>query len=244
MLYGLRAFYLIVHFLAVCTYALIYCLFFPRRLNNTSKLAAYMSWALPLLGIRLIHKNAPPLTEQQPAIYVLNHQDVLDIFIYTHMLPRNIAILGKSSLRFVPIFGLAYWLAGNIFINRKNKEKAWDTMQRVAATIQQRGCSVYMFPEGTRSKGRGLLPFKMGAFNLAVQSGLPIVPIVFSSTHKNISLKRWRGNLAIGQFLDPIATEGLTEQDVKPLMEQVRSTMLHAIDQLDQEVAALKQTDS
>lgn len=238
MLFGLRAAYTLTHFLAVCVYALGYCLVFPRRLNNTSKLASYMSLALPVLGIKVIHRNSSPVPANQPAVYVANHQDTLDIFIYPSMLPPNIAILGKSGLKYVPIFGLAFWLAGNIFIDRQNKEKAKETMRYITNTIRKRGCSMYMFPEGTRSKGRGLLPFKAGAFSLAIESGLPIVPIVFSSTHKNIDLNRFRAGTTISQYLEPISTKGMTHDDLASLIEQTRNRMQAAIDELDKELAA------
>lgn len=243
MLYGLRAFYLLCHFVVVCVYALIYCTIRPRRLNNTSKLAAYMSWALPIIGIKFINKQRSPLPADQPAVYVANHQDVLDVFICPGMLPKNIAILGKTSLRYIPIFGLAYWLAGNIFIDRKNKEKAWDTMRRVAEIIHERGCSMYMFPEGTRSKGNGLLPFKRGAFTLAIQSGLPIVPIIFSSTHKHIDLNRLHAGVVSAQYLEPISTDGLTEDDIESLMERTRTRMQQAIDALDDELSTLTKSE-
>lgn len=238
MLFALRAAYTLLHFLAVCVYALVYCTFFPRRLNNTSKLAAYMSWALPALGIKLIRKNQSPLPANQPAVYVINHQDVLDVFICPGMIPPNVAILGKSSLRYTPVFGLAFWLAGNIFINRTNKEKAWETMHSLTKTIHERGCSMYMFPEGTRSKGRGLLSFKTGAFTLAIEAGLPIVPIVFSSTHKNIDLTRWQAGSVIGEFLEPISTEGMTIEDAKNLMAITRQRMQTAIADLDNELVS------
>lgn len=237
MLFAIRATYTLLHFLAVCAYALVYCIIFPRRLNNTSKLATYMSFALPMLGIKLIKKNSSPVAANQPAVYVVNHQDVLDVFICPGMLPPNIAILGKSSLRFIPIFGVAFWLAGSIFIDRRNKEKAWITMRHLTDTIKKRGCSMYMFPEGTRSKGRGLLPFKSGAFTLAIESGLPIVPIVFSSTHKNIDLNRWRSGTATGKYLDPIDTTGLSKKDLKPLIELTHSRMQQAINELDAELS-------
>ena len=238
MLYALRAVYTLTHFLAVCTYALVYCLVRPRQPNATTYLAGFMSWALPVLGIKLVKQNSEPKVPNQQAVYVINHQDVLDIFIYTGALPQNIAILGKTDLRYVPIFGLAFWLAGNIFIDRSNKAKAWETMHNLVKTIKARGCSMYMFPEGTRSHGKGLLPFKAGAFALAIESGLPIIPIVFSSTHKHIDLHRWHAGTSMVRYLEPIYTENLTQEDVKPLMERTRNTMQTAIDQLDLEVLA------
>lgn len=239
MLYALRAVYLTVHFLAVCAIALPVFLLRPRYLNNTTQLATLMSWSLPLLGVRMIRNNESPVRGKDQAIYVVNHQDTLDVFICTGMLPEHIAILGKSSLKYIPLFGLVFWLAGNIFINRRNKTKAWNTMAEVARIVKRRGCSVYVFPEGTRSRGQGMLPFKTGAFVLAIESGLPVVPIVFSSTHKHVDLNRWRGGVVMAEYLDPIDTTGMSEADVKPLLDLTRTRMLEAQARLDNELAAI-----
>lgn len=233
MLYVLRAAYLTLHFLVVCFITMLVSVLRPRHLNNTTQSARLMSWALPVLRIRSIRNNDCPVKRNEQAIYVVNHQYTLDVFTCSTMLPDHIAILGKSSLRYVPVFGLAFWLAGNIFINRRNKAKAWDTMAEVARIVKRRGCSVYIFPEGTRSRGKGLQPFKSGAFALAIESGLPIVPIVFSSTHKNINLSRWDGGVVMGEYLDPIPTTGLTEADVKPLAELTHARMQAALSRLD-----------
>merc|ERR1712000_685817 len=109
MLFFLRAVYLTAHFLIVCVFALLFCLLRPRHRDNTFFLAGLMSWSLPLLGIRLKTLNQSPVGDGA-AVYIVNHQDVLDVFICTGMLPR-----------YIPVFGLAFWLAGNIYINRKNK---------------------------------------------------------------------------------------------------------------------------
>lgn len=233
MLYVLRSAYLTLHFLVVCFITMLVSVLRPRHLNNTTQSARLMSWALPVLRIRSIRNNDCPVQSNEQAIYVVNHQFTMDVFTCATMLPDHIAILGKSSLRYVPVFGLAFWLAGNIFINRRNKAKAWDTMAEVARIVKRRGCSVYIFPEGTRSRGKGLQPFKSGAFALAIESGLPIVPIVFSSTHKNINLSRWDGGVVMGEYLDPIPTTGLTEADVKPLAELTHARMQAALTRLD-----------
>ena len=233
MLFILRALYLTFHFLLVCCLTLVVCVVRPFHRNNTWLCATWMSWSLPLLGIRFKGLNESPLGDQ-PAVYIVNHQDVLDVFICTAMLPKNIAILGKTELRYIPVFGLAFWLAGNLFINRKNKAKAWDTMAEMARIVKRRQRAVYIFPEGTRSKGKGLQPFKSGAFALAIEAGLPIVPIVFSSTHQHINLHEWRADNAVGRFLQPVSTDGMGEEDVKPLAEKCRALMQQALDELDQ----------
>ncbi|WP_430460937.1 lysophospholipid acyltransferase family protein [Thalassolituus sp. LLYu03] len=237
MLFILRALIATVHFLLVCCLTLVVCVVRPFHRNNTWMCATWMSWVLPLLGIRFKGLNQSPVGDA-PAVYIINHQDVLDVFICTAMLPKNIAILGKTELRYIPVFGLAFWLAGNLFINRKNKAKAWDTMAAMARIVKRRKRAVYMFPEGTRSKGNGLLPFKSGAFALAIEAGLPIVPIVFSSNHKHIDVRRWHAGVSSGRFLEPVSTEGLGEDDVKALAEQCRERMQRALDELDAELTA------
>lgn len=236
MLFVLRALYLTVHFLFVCCLTLVVCVVRPFHRNNTFLCAGWMSWALPVLGIQFEARNASPVGDK-PAVYIVNHQDVLDVFICTAMLPQNIAILGKTELRYIPLFGLAFWLAGNLFINRQNKSKAWDTMAAVARIVKKRQRAIYMFPEGTRSKGNGLLPFKSGAFALAIEAGLPVVPIVFSSTHKNVDVNKLHAGKVVGRFLEPVSTDGLGEADVKPLAENCRQRMQQALDELDAEVA-------
>ncbi|MCT7359013.1 1-acylglycerol-3-phosphate O-acyltransferase [Thalassolituus pacificus] len=236
MLFAFRAVVLTVYFLLGCMLGLLLCIVRPFHRNNTRDCAKIFSFGRWLLNIDMKAINDSPVGDGQ-AIYVTNHQDILDVFIYPGMLPGNITILGKSSLRFIPVFGLLFWLAGNIFINRGNKTKAWETMAAVACTVKKRGCAVYIFPEGTRSRGKGLLPFKSGAFALAIEAGLPIVPLVYSSTHKNIDLHRSHSGKVLARYLPPISTEGLGEDDVKRLAEITRERMQEAINALDAELA-------
>lgn len=236
MLFIFRAVVLTSYFLFGCTLGLALCIIRPFHRNNTRDCAKIFSLGRWLLNIDMKAINDSPVGDGQ-AIYVGNHQDTLDVFIYPGMLPGNIAILGKSSLRFIPVFGLLFWLAGNIFINRTNKAKAWETMAAVARTVKKRGCAVYIFPEGTRSRGKGLLPFKSGAFALAIEAGLPVVPMVYSSTHKNIDLHRFHSGKVLARYLEPISTEGMGEEDVKRLAEMTRERMVQAIDALDAELA-------
>lgn len=238
MLFSIRACITASHFLLVCCATLLVCLVRPFHRNNTHLCASWMSLILrPVLGVRFKALNDSPVGEQ-PAVYIINHQDVLDVFICTAMLPKNIAILGKTELRYIPVFGLAFWLAGNLYINRQNKQKAWDTMKSVAEVVRRRQRAIYMFPEGTRSNGKGLQPFKSGAFALAIEAGLPIVPIVFSSTHKHIDLNRLHSGPCLGRYLEPVSTDGLGEADVRELSERCHTLMKAAIDELDAELSA------
>ncbi|EJS91866.1 1-acyl-sn-glycerol-3-phosphate acyltransferase, partial [Pasteurella multocida subsp. multocida str. Anand1_cattle] len=124
-------------------------------------------------------------------IYIGNHQNNYDMVTISYMVqPRTVSV-GKKSLIWIPFFGLLYWVTGNILIDRENRTKAHGTMNEVAHRIHDDDLSVWMFPEGTRSRGRGLLPFKTGAFYAAIAAGVPIVPVVCSTTQGKIDLNRW-----------------------------------------------------
>ncbi|TNC93283.1 1-acyl-sn-glycerol-3-phosphate acyltransferase [Thalassolituus sp.] len=232
MLLVLRSVYLIFHFIVGCLLGLMICLVRPFHKDNSHYCARVFGWARFVLGVRFIAKNECP-TGRGQAIYVCNHQDSLDMFLYPPMLPYNLALLGKHSLMYIPLFGVLFWLAGNIFINRSDKSKARDAMAEAAQAVHRKKCAVFIFPEGTRSRGRGLLPFKHGAFTLAIEAGLPIVPLCFSSTHKNVDLRRWKAGECIGEFLPPVSTEGLTRADAKALAAQVQEQMAEHIARLD-----------
>lgn len=99
------------------------------------------------------------------------------------MFPKYCSVTAKSTLKHIPFIGWFMSLSGSIFIDRANSKDARSAMQGAASEIQSRKQSVYMFPEGTRSysKEPSLLPFKKGAFHLAVQAGVPIVPVVVAN---------------------------------------------------------------
>lgn len=95
-----------------------------------------------------------------------------------------------------------------------------------------------MFPEGTRSRGRGLLPFKTGAFHAAVAAGVPVIPVVVSNTHGKIKLNRLNNGLVIVEMLPPIDTSGYTTQSVRKLATHCREVMMEKLEALNAEVEA------
>ena len=119
----------------------------------------------------------------RPAVFIGNHQTELDVLMLGCMFPKYCSVTAKKSLRNVPFLGQFMSLSGTVFIDRKNSQGARDAMAGAAREMTHRRQSVYMFPEGTRSyaKEPQLLPFKKGAFHLAVQAGVPIVPVVVAN---------------------------------------------------------------
>ena len=134
-------------------------------------------------------------------------------------------------------FGILYWVTGNIFLDRENRSKAHSTMTELARRINKDNLSIWMFPEGTRSRGRGLLPFKTGHSMLQLRLVLPIVPVVCSTTHNKIDLNRWDNGKVICEMMDPIDVSPYTKDNVRELASYCHDLMEKRIAELDAEIA-------
>ena len=150
--------------------------------------------------------------------------------------PRTVSV-GKKSLIWIPFFGILYWVTGNIFLDRENRTKAHNTMSQLARRINEDNLSIWMFPEGTRNRGRGLLPFKTGAFHAAISAGVPIIPVVCSSTHNKINLNRWDNGKVICEIMDPIDVSGYTKDNVRDLAAYCHEQKEKRIAELEAEIA-------
>ncbi|KAF4964345.1 hypothetical protein FSARC_7712 [Fusarium sarcochroum] len=173
------------------------------------------------------------LNTTRPAVFVGNHQTELDVLMLGTMFPKYCSITAKASLKKVPFLGWFMSLSGSIFIDRKNSKDARDAMKGAADEIQSKRQSVYMFPEGTRSYAKEpmLLPFKKGAFHLAVQAGVPIVPCVVANYSHILHPKTLlfnSGKIPV-KVLKPIPTKGLSPTDVDELTRTTRELMLNEL---------------
>ncbi|KAL1901270.1 1-acylglycerol-3-phosphate O-acyltransferase [Ceratocystis pirilliformis] len=180
----------------------------------------------------------------QPAVFVGNHQTELDVLMLGCMFPTHCSITAKSSLKKVPILGWFMALSGAIFINRTNSQGARGVVSAAGQEMKRRNQSVYMFPEGTRSYSKEpmLLPFKKGAFHLAVETGVPIVPCVVANYSHVLYAKDWvfnAGRIPV-KVLDPIPTKGLAADDVSALCEKVRKLMYEELIVLTSEAQGKK----
>lgn len=223
----------------VCVLGVIFCLFNPRNPKNVARFAHLFSFFFkPILGVKVDTRTIPNINKIASCIYIANHQDNYDIVVAGDIVQPKTVTVGKKSLAWTPFFGQLYYLTGNILIDRNNKSKAHDTIGQVVNEIKKRGISIWMFPEGTRSRGRGLLPFKTGAFKAAIAAGVPIVPICVSQTN-NIKLNRLNNGHIIVEMLEPIETKNLGKEDARALMEQCYSQMATKISQINTEAEQL-----
>ncbi|KAK7740523.1 1-acylglycerol-3-phosphate O-acyltransferase [Cytospora paraplurivora] len=173
------------------------------------------------------------LEKVRPGVFIGNHQTELDVLMLGCMFPKYCSVTAKSSLKKTPFLGWFMTLSGSVFIDRKNTKDARHAMQGAADQMKDLKQSVYMFPEGTRSYAKEpmLLPFKKGAFHLAVQAQVPIVPVVVA----NYSHVLYPKDLVFNsgkipcKVLEPIPTTGLTTADVDALCNRTRELMLKEI---------------
>lgn len=170
------------------------------------------------------------LGQTRPAVFVGNHQTELDVLMLGHIFPKWCSVTAKKSLSKVPFLGWFMLLSKTVFIERKSREQALQAFDNAAEQMRSQRQSVFIFPEGTRSyyEKPDLLGFKKGAFHLAVQAQVPIVPIVVANYSQVLNVKRKvfvPGSIPV-RVLKPISTKGKTKEDVDDLLKEVRDVML------------------
>ncbi|MFM2578852.1 1-acylglycerol-3-phosphate O-acyltransferase [Vibrio fortis] len=215
-----------------------YCLLSPRNPKHVFTFGRYFGRMSKIFGITLDLRIPEDAYSRGQHVYIANHQNNWDLFTVSSAVTPKVVTVGKKSLAWMPLFGQLYWLTGNILIDRANRSKAVGTIDQVVDNLKGSDVSVWMFPEGTRSRGRGLLPFKTGAFHAAIGAGLPIIPIVCSSTG-GVKLNRWNNGHVIVEMLPPVSVEGFDKSNVRELANECREQMKAKLAELDEEVQAL-----
>ncbi|MEZ8953559.1 1-acylglycerol-3-phosphate O-acyltransferase [Vibrio cyclitrophicus] len=241
MLAVLRIILATVFIIITTLFAFVYCLFSPKNPKHVYVFCRWFNQLQKIVGVKLVQRGLDNAPTSEKSVYISNHQSILDFVTDPGMLRPRTVSLGKRDLLYVPFFGLLYWITGNILINREDKSKARDTIKQVAEAIHHRDLSVWVYPEGTRSKGRGLLPFKTGAFRMAIEAGVPITPMCTSTTHNKIDLNRVNNGIVITEMLEPIDVSGYKLSDARELANRCHALMAEKIAELDAEVARLEE---
>lgn len=191
----------------------------------------------PLLGISFTVEHEERMSTR-PAIFISNHQTELDVLMLGRMFPKHTSVTSKKELKYMPFLGQFMTLSGTVFIDRANRKNAVASFDTAVRQIKDEKQNVWIFPEGTRSAfaEADLLNFKKGCFHLAIQAGVPIVPIVVGNYSHVFSWKRKHlepGVIPI-KVLEPIETKDLTAADVDRLVVEVRNNMLKTIKEMSQ----------
>ena len=194
------------------------------------RVAPTMAFLNPLWHFR--YSGTLPKDPRRPFVVVSNHESFSDILLISH-LPWEMKWLSKAELFRIPILGWMMWLVGDIPLKRGVGPSAVEAMERCRKVLADR-VSVMIFPEGTRSKTAELLPFKDGAFRLAVEAGVPVLPLAVSGTGTALRKHDWRFGRSVAEVrvLEPVDTSGLTLADVPALKARVRQMIVEARDAL------------
>ncbi|MEZ9340697.1 1-acylglycerol-3-phosphate O-acyltransferase [Vibrio splendidus] len=234
----LRIFAVAIFAILMFVFGCGYCLLSPRNPKHVFTFGRYFGRMSKIFGMKLELRIPEDAYSRGQHVYVANHQNSWDLFTISSAVTPKVVTVGKKSLVWMPLFGQLYWLTGNILIDRANRSKAVGTIDQIVTSLKESDVSVWMFPEGTRSRGRGMLPFKTGAFHAAIGAGLPIIPIVCSSTG-GVKLNRWNNGHVIVEMLPPINTEDYDKSNVRQLANLAREQMAVKLEELDKEVVEL-----
>jgi lysophosphatidate acyltransferase len=199
-----------------------------RYLSNSVFLVPFSHFARKVVGIRLHVENRERIERSRPAVLVGNHQSGLDLALISQACTSRTVIVGKKELLRIPVFGWYFAMAGNLLIDRADKGSAKARMDEVRKKLTSEGLNLAIFPEGTRSKTGEILPFKKGAFYLAVATGYPIIPVVCSNLQgkaiwETLDLK---GGKVVVSVLPPMETAHLNLSDLGVFTEEVRRIMM------------------
>ncbi|PAV58947.1 hypothetical protein WR25_18928, partial [Diploscapter pachys] len=178
-----------------------------------------------------------------PAVVIMNHQSTIgDVFTMSYSWPPRGVVMMKKSLEFIPFFNTTSWMCNSIFVERFKKTDPMRAVDTCVDKMTKKNLKLWVFPEGTRNRHGGMLPFKKGAFNIAIKAQAPIIPMVTSDYRPFYSKPRKYfhfGGEIITQIMDPIETKGLTLDDAPKLAEEVREKMLKIYETMKSLLVAL-----
>jgi 1-acyl-sn-glycerol-3-phosphate acyltransferase len=187
-----------------------------------------------LMGWRMEVGNRERLDASRPCVFIANHQSFLDVVTFGSIFPQRTVSAGKRQIGRIPVFGWFYRLSGNLVLDRGNPRDARDSLDEAARTIRGESVSVWFMPEGHRNQGPELLPFKSGAFRLALAAGVPVVPVVaepltvIADTERRLARP---GTLRM-TVLEPIPTDPPLPGALPELVALTRARMQNELDQL------------
>ncbi len=196
-----------------------------RRLGKTSS-------ALTPLWKFTVEGDAPADIDHKPYVVVANHESQADPFLLS-WLPWDMRWVAKEELFKPPLTGWAMRLSGDIKLRRGEKDSVVAMMKECESALAG-GISVMLFPEGTRSKDGNLLPFKNGAFDLAIRAQVPVLPVAIAGTRQmRPKHSKWFGKArACAKILTPVPSAGLGADDVATLRDRTRDTIAAALPDL------------
>ncbi|PVG04800.1 1-acylglycerol-3-phosphate O [Serendipita vermifera] len=198
--------------------------------HATKAFANVCEWTI---GLKLIVEGAEHL-EIGPSVVLYNHQTMMDMVFSGRAMPRRSVVLAKKSLKWVPFFGQYLYFSRAIFLDRQNNKDAMVALHAASHRLLEQNASLLVFPEGTRSltPTNTLNPFKKGAFHVAIEAGIPIIPVVFENQWKIYRPGVFEKCICKIKVLPPIPTKGMTSADAAGLAVSTRELMQKALEEI------------
>lgn len=235
VLYFFRLILLLIWGAISSLYGLVLVLLRPFHPNNSYLFSrCFGPMAAKIMGVKITLRQSQHLYLHKPCIFISNHQHNFDLISGCNIVGPYTVSIGKHSLLYIPLFGLFYYMAGNILVNRTNHHKAMQSMKKVKKALKENNTSIWIMPEGTRNKSNQLKVFKKGAFATACEVGCPIVPVAFSSYKGHLNFKNIRSGQIIIEAMDAI--EKRADEDVSAFAQRARDLIAAKIASLDSEL--------
>jgi putative phosphoserine phosphatase/1-acylglycerol-3-phosphate O-acyltransferase len=212
-----------------------------RRESQNFSFSLFADTASALIGMDLNVTGEKHLWSHRPAVFIFNHQSKADVIVIAKLLRRDIAGVGKQEIKSeTPILGKVLELGGVVFIDRANAKSAIDSMSPLVDAMKNEGKSVVLAPEGTRTVSPRLAPFKKGAFHLAMQAGVPLVPIVIRNAG-DVAPKGdfvFRSATVEVQVLPPVDTSAWRVDTINEHVREVRNMFARTLGQPEETAPA------
>jgi 1-acyl-sn-glycerol-3-phosphate acyltransferase len=194
------------------------------------------AWArvvLRLAGVKVRLLGVENVDWERPLVVVANHQSWFDVFALAAYLPAKARFVAKEELGRIPIFGRAWKACGHISVDRSDRKQAVESLRHAGRRVRDERLAMILFPEGTRSPDGRLQPFKKGAFVLAIETGVPLVPLGIRGSREIMPKGSFRiraGEITI-QVGEPIGVAGLRHEDRDVLLKRSRAAVAALIGQ-------------
>lgn len=205
----------------------------PYSRFNNMLIRTWASFILWASGVKVQVENLHYVKENLPSIIVGNHQSHFDVAALASILPVPVRFLAKKELFKIPFFGSGMKGIGIIPVDRQNRAKAVESINRAEKIIRKHKLAIVAFPEGTRSIDGNIQRFKKGPFIMAINTQLPIIPVSISGSRfilQKGTLRIRPGKIKV-IFHPPVSTTGLTLDDRDTLIKKVRDIIISGYDQ-------------
>ena len=209
------------------SFGIIMILTFPFDFTKGRILSKIVkSWARIIffsVGVKIQMIGLENLDSLKNYIFAANHSSSLDIPLMLGYIPFWIVPISKIELKWIPFLGWAMQMAGHVFVDRRNHERAMASLSNIETSLLKTPRSILLFPEGSRSNDGQIKPFKSGGLGLGISTGIPIVPVAIIGTFESLGKEStsFENNLLTVQIGSPIDTNEYIENDRKILSKLV-----------------------